>query len=175
MKLYVVRHGKTDWNVMGKMQGSTDTSLNEIGIKQAELAKKKIKEQIDICISSPLSRTKETASIICNLPIITDERLIERKMGEFEGKPSVLYHGHDFWNYKLNKSDYGVEPIKYLFKRVNEFLNEIKCKYSDKTVLVVSHGATVRAINFCINGYTEDTDFLSFDVPNCAIFEYDVK
>ena len=51
---------------------------------------------------------------------------------------------------------------------------EIKEKYSDKTILIVSHGATVRALHFALTSYKEDEDFLKFDVPNCAIFKYDL-
>lgn len=175
MKLYVVRHGKTDWNTFGRIQGDTDIPLNRIGEKQAELIRNKIEDKVDICITSPLERAIRTANIICDLEVIIDERLKERDMGEYEGVTNLKYNKQEYWNYKLNKSDYGVEPIQDLFKRVNEFLDEIKNKYADKTVLVVSHGATIRALHYCINSYTEDEDFLKLDVPNCAVFKYEIK
>lgn len=57
MKLYIVRHGQTDWNAKGIMQGNTDTTLNQIGRKQAERIREELKDiPIDICISSPLGR-----------------------------------------------------------------------------------------------------------------------
>lgn len=174
MKIYIVRHGKTDWNVLGKMQGCTDIPLNKIGVKQAELVKDKIKDKIDVCFSSPLSRALETAKIISDVKPIIDERLIERKMGEFEGQSTVLYDSKKYWDYRGNYSDHGVEAIQDLFKRTSDFINEIKQKYNDKTILIVSHGATVRALHYCITSYTEDEEFLKLDVPNCGVFEYDL-
>lgn len=64
-KLYIVRHGETDWNNKGLLQGTTDIELNKEGIKQVqELSKIIDLDKIDICICSPLKRTKETAKIL---------------------------------------------------------------------------------------------------------------
>ena len=64
-KLFIVRHGETDWNVKKLLQGKTDIELNENGIKQAEeLIYKLDFNNIDIVISSPLKRAKQTATII---------------------------------------------------------------------------------------------------------------
>lgn len=90
MKLLLTRHGQTDWNVAGKVQGTTDIELNEIGKKQAEeTGKKLLNYDIDIIISSPLKRAKKTAEIIRenrNIPILLDDGLKERCFGKFEGK-----------------------------------------------------------------------------------------
>lgn len=91
MKIYIVRHGKTDWNVSGLIQGKTDIPLNKIGEKQAEIAKEKIEDKIDICFSSPLKRAIKTAQILSDVNPIIDKRLVERNMGEFEGKPALNY------------------------------------------------------------------------------------
>ena len=65
MKIYVLRHGQTSWNVDRKIQGKQDTELNEVGIKQAYEAKKKFNTlNIDLIMCSPLKRTKQTAQII---------------------------------------------------------------------------------------------------------------
>lgn len=65
MKILVVRHGLTDWNVERRIQGRTDVPLNQEGIKQAYVAKEKLKEEkIDLMVSSPLKRAKQTAEII---------------------------------------------------------------------------------------------------------------
>lgn len=65
MKFYVVRHGQTDWNAEGRIQGKTDIELNETGIEQARQLKELIKDyNIDLIISSPLKRTRKTAEII---------------------------------------------------------------------------------------------------------------
>ena len=62
MKVFVTRHGQTSWNALGKIQGKTDIELNETGKNQARETGEAIKnEHIDIIISSPLKRAKETA------------------------------------------------------------------------------------------------------------------
>ena len=79
MKIYVTRHGQTDWNLEGKTQGRVDIELNEVGIKQAKQTKEKLKNiDIDLIICSPLKRAKKTAEIINegrNIPIIYDEEI----------------------------------------------------------------------------------------------------
>lgn len=63
--LYIMRHGKTDWNAKHKLQGRTDIPLNEEGIQMAEQAKEKYKDvNFDICYCSPLVRAKKTAEIV---------------------------------------------------------------------------------------------------------------
>ena len=65
IKLYVVRHGKTAWNEKGLLQGSTDIELNDVGIKEANDLRTKLNlDKIDICLSSPLKRAKQTAQIL---------------------------------------------------------------------------------------------------------------
>ena len=81
MKIYTVRHGQTEWNKKGLYQGKTDVPLNEEGKKQAMLVKEKLKDKkIDLIISSPLKRAKETAEIISDfkIKIITDSLIVER-------------------------------------------------------------------------------------------------
>ena len=62
---YLIRHGKTDWNVVRKLQGRTDTPLNEDGRTMARKAAIECEDiDFDICYSSPLIRAKETANIL---------------------------------------------------------------------------------------------------------------
>lgn len=178
MKLYIVRHGETDWNKDRLLQGDVDIPLNETGRKQALEVRELLKNKtIDLCVSSPLSRTYETAEIIVDnkCKIITDTRLIEREFGQLEGKDISCYDSHSYWNYQLNMSNQGVESIQTLFKRVSDFYQDLKNQYSNQTVLIVTHGAVVRVLHFIINDYNENTNFLSFKIPNCKLFEYEVK
>ena len=67
MKIYAIRHGLTDWNKLGKIQGVSDIELNEIGIEQAKEAAKKISEyNFDLILSSPL-KYLSYSTIIANL------------------------------------------------------------------------------------------------------------
>lgn len=176
MKLYVIRHGRTPWNEKGLMQGWVNIKLSETGKKEAKDIREKLKDiNFDICISSPLKRTLETASIVTDnkYKIITDELLIERNLGEFEGKKYAEYEKLKFWDYKLNNDSYGVEPVKDILKRTSSFLNNLKEK-NYKTVLIVSHAATIRAINYNIIGYDSNTDFLEFKPTHGEIYEYEI-
>lgn len=176
MKLYVIRHGRTPWNEKGLMQGWVNIKLSETGKKEAKDIREKLKDiSFDICISSPLKRTLETANIVTNgkCKIITDELLIERNLGEFEGKKYAEYEKLKFWDYKLNNDSYGVEPVKDILKRTSSFLNNLKEK-NYKTVLIVSHAATIRAINYNIIGYDSNTDFLEFKPVHGKVYEYEI-
>lgn len=125
MNLYLVRHGETDYNVNHIIQGIIDKELNENGIQQAKNLKNKIdKISIDLIISSPLNRAKDTASIIIfgrNIKTIYDERIIERNAGKLEGKPDKYYDSGKAWNYKLN-SDLGcnIETVNDLLFRTRK-------------------------------------------------------
>lgn len=173
MKLYIVRHGETSWNVKKLLQGKTGISLNENGIKQVKkLARKLPKNKIDICICSPLKRTLETANILYS-NIIKDDLLIERDYGDFEGK-SIDY---DFisllWDYKVNYHDHNVESIKECLERADKFLKKIK-KYKGKNILIVSHVSFIKALHYNLIGYNENTDFLSFNSSNSELYEYEI-
>lgn len=177
MKIYIVRHGQTESNVGNKLLGVTDEDINSIGKLQAKKAKETLCDvKIDICFAPPLKRTKHTASIICedNVPIVIDERLIERGFGTLEGGSYNGKYTRDFWNFYLNKKEYDVEPLQDLFSRTKEFLDYLKKNYIDKNVLIVSHAATIRAIHFNIIGFDKDTNMLSFIPDNVQIFEYDI-
>ena len=87
----LIRHGETDWNALGKLQGRTDIPLNETGKKQAKETGAFLKgSDWDVIITSPLRRAKETAEIInqyLGLEIIEMEDFIERNYGDAEGMP----------------------------------------------------------------------------------------
>lgn len=177
IKIYIVRHGQTNWNEKGLMQGNTDITLNEIGLKQANKAKEDLKDiKFDICISSPLKRALETARIITDnrCKIILDDLLLERGMGDFEGKDYRLYKKYDFYNYEQNLSIYGVESIKALLNRTKIFLDKMKKEYQNKTVLIVSHAATIRSLHYNIIGYDKNTHFLDFKVENGECHKYEI-
>lgn len=96
MKILLTRHGQTDWNVAGKIQGCTDIELNQTGIEQAKIAREKLLNyDIDIIITSPLKRAKRTAEIINegrNIPLTESKGIIERNFGEFEGKTAKEFN-----------------------------------------------------------------------------------
>ena len=87
IEVYIVRHGQTDYNLLGRIAGRIDVPLNDKGKQDAYDVKEKLKDiKFDKVYSSPLMRAYETANIITNLPIIKDKRIIERDNGELEGR-----------------------------------------------------------------------------------------
>lgn len=174
-KLYIVRHGKTEWNEKGFLQGSNDIPLNEEGIKEAKkLASKLDLSKIDICISSPLIRAKQTAEILVGnkLKIIYDDLLKERGFGNYEGKKINFELIGKHWDYGLNDSSNGIESIKDCLDRAKIFLDKIKKEYSNKNILIVSHGGFIKALHFNLVGYDKNTDFLTFNPKNATLYEY---
>ena len=179
MKLYYVRHGQTDWNVESKMQGgASEKELNEIGIKQAEEARELLKnKKYDIVISSPMNRAIKTAEIINsgkNIEIITDERIRERMLGELEGHQVTPEREKEIWDYNKNVDIKGGENLHQFEKRILDFVNEIKEKYSNKTVLVVAHGGVAKVLKSYLYGMPKDNNLSSIPMKNCEIIETEI-
>lgn len=175
MVLYLIRHGETDWNVQNKIQGDTDIPLNQTGIKQANTLKEVLKNvSFDVCYTSPLERTMTTAKTILEgtCPIIPVPELVERDFGQIEGSAITEVQSKKYWDYELNSQDEGVETVRYLLDRTRTFLLELIQKHPNQTVLLVTHGSTLRALHFNLMGYHTKEDFLKFDVKNCQIFQY---
>ena len=177
MKIYLVRHGQTDWNLFHKAQGQTDIPLNETGRAQAKALAEKVKDyKFDICYASPLSRAKETAEIVTNgkCKIVFDENLKERNYGDLEGTDPRAWT-YDDYDVNLDSQLNHVEPIKNVFVRSKKVLDRIKSENDDDAnVLVVAHGTLLKTMHFNIVGYDENTDLRSFHLENSGFYEYDI-
>ena len=178
MLLYVVRHGETEWNTKHLVQGVSDIPLNEKGIKDAyELQELVASLDIDVVISSPLERARKTAEIITNkkLPINTDDRIKERDWGMNEGALIDSVDTIDCWDVILNTNVQNIERVQDFMMRVSEFLEDIKVRYKDLKVLVVTHSAVVRVIHYLLGRIPDDGDLSKINIPNLRILEYEVK
>ena len=177
MKLYVIRHGQTNWNLKGIIQGQKDIELNDKGINEARKAKDEFNSlKIDLIMCSPLKRAKETAKILNtdkNINIIYKSELIERGLGDFEGE-SCITEEDDIYNYHMNKTIRNIEPVVDLCNRVNDLIDEIKNKYKGKNILLVTHSGTARAIERYFYGIDENGDLLPENLKNCEIREYEI-
>ena len=142
--IYLVRHGQTEWNTLNKVMGNVNMPLNPIGIEQAEKTRDDLlNEEIDLIICSPLLRTKETAEIINqnrNIPILYDDRIIERDFGKFEGMTIDDFDFYGYWDYYNNNQYNQSENIQKFFIRIYNFLDDILSKYKNKNILLVTHG-----------------------------------
>ena len=177
MKLYVVRHGETIWNVENRVQGITDIPLTDKGRLDATLQKDFVKSlDIDVVISSPLDRAIETAKILTDnkLPINTDDRIKERDWGMNEGADIDTVDRIDCWDAILNTRVQNIESIQDFMYRVSSFLEDIKVRYKDKKVLLVTHSAVIRVIHYLLGTIPEDGDLSKIDIPNLRIMEYDL-
>lgn len=160
MKLYLIRHGETDWNIVKRLQGATDIPLNANGEELARATCEGMKDiRFDLVFTSPLQRAYRTAELVRgdrNVPLIVDERIREICFGDYEGlvSKSEGYSIPDpdfkffFTKTDCYKTPPNGEPIASLLERTNDFLEELKARddLQDKTVLVSSHGAAVRAL-----------------------------
>ncbi len=174
--LYIVRHGQTNWNKLKKHQGQADIPLNETGIYEAGIVKEKLKNiKFDVVYSSPLSRALKTASIITNEKITIDDRIIERGNGDLEGMhvDEII----KIINYRDEKciEKYNIEPTKNLLNRVFNFLDEIKEKYADKNILVVTHAGTSIYMRIYFEGFPKNDDYDSYKLNNCEFITYDLR
>ena len=151
--LYIMRHGKTEWNALKKLQGRTDIPLSAEGREMAEKARAEYADvHFDVCFCSPLIRARETAEILLRgrgVPIISDDRLAEMCFGEAEGMTgyfddthspvSALFQSPE----KYTTPAKGGESFEELFARTGEFLRERVQPLLEqgKDVLIVGHGA----------------------------------
>ena len=177
MNLYVVRHGETIWNVDKKVQGVTDIPLTDKGRSEAEDLQDLISTlNIDVVISSPLDRARETAKILVDskLPINTDDRIKERDWGMNEGAIIDTIDTWDCWDVILNTKVQNIECIQDFMYRVSNFIEDIKIRYKDKNVLVVTHSAVIRVIHYLLGTIPEDGNLSRISIPNLRIIEYKI-
>lgn len=177
MRIALVRHGETEDNHLGNLQGRQNNPLNDTGRSQCQVLKEKIKDKkYDICYMSPMLRTVETAMILIGdrVPTVPDDRLIERDMGELEGHPREEYNAYLFWDYDLNKNDFQVEPIQTLFQRCKSFYDYILEKNQGEDIIIVTHGAPYRALRYLIKKKPLKGKLLDGFIGNCQFEEFEI-
>lgn len=166
MQIGLIRHGKTDWNGLGKIQGQTDTPLNAEGIRQAQaLAERLSRESMkwDAVISSDLMRANETARIIAHklqIPLLdSDARLRERYFGEIEGTTEAERLAR--WGPDWRKSNSGQESDEQVRSRALAFVDEIAAQQPIQRLLVVSHGSLLAQLMKGMCGELQDKPILN--------------
>lgn len=185
MLLYIIRHGETDGNREGILQGRLDLPLNEKGRELARITGQGLKDiHFDMAVTSPLKRADETARIILEnnafpgTPLIYDERIMEISFGEWEGHhirgdvdvlPKREYQ--EFYEHPFTfKNGPGGESIPALCERTGAFYRELTGRedLKDKTVLISTHGCALRALMHQV--YEDKSSFWHGKVPdNCAV------
>lgn len=155
--LLLVRHGQTDWNLSRRIQGSVDIPLNPIGIAQAEATRDTLRAvAFDAVISSHLERAVFTATAINEphgKPLVADTRLAERSHGAYEGwtvKEIIAEIGEGNEDAFFQHSP-ALESWEVVTDRVLASLREVALRHAGGTVIVVSHGGSIRAAVAAMN------------------------
>jgi alpha-ribazole phosphatase len=156
MKLYLIRHGETVWNVESRYQGHTDVELSEKGHEQGKLVAKRLaKQQLDAIFASDLSRAYHTAEYIASLHNLAVQRaadLRELNFGVWEGLTfeeiiaSYSELAEKWYNNPIELTIPHGEMFSQLEVRVRTFIDHLLQNYHGKNVAVVSHGGTIRTI-----------------------------
>lgn len=157
LKLYLIRHGETDWNADGRIQGHSDIELNARGLEQARRLAARMPDEGEFhaLYASPLKRALRTAEMIgsaLNLPVTLDARLLERSLGMLEGLtmsdirekfPDVHRAWHDGGP---RPHIIGEETRESFVLRATEFIHDIRAKHHDGRVLAITHGGTINML-----------------------------
>lgn len=182
MKLYIIRHGETDWNKQKLLQGQSDVPLNDYGRELARKTAEGMKEvHFDIIYTSPLCRAVETARIITGRSdFIADDRLKEIGFGAGEGVKSETL-GDAFSNFFFAPEKYippqGGETYEELKKRAADFLCEriFPERELSKNVLIVAHGAVNKALMLVLKNLEIKDIWKGEFQKNCCVNAYDLK
>lgn len=165
--IYIVRHGQTEWNLLGKTQGHGNSDLTPKGIEQAELlADSMTKYPIDYIYSSDLGRAYQTAEIIgnkLNIEVEKTEALREMNFGTWEGRIIKDIIEEDPELYKMWRNEPHLakipqgETLSQIKERTDAFIKEINEKYDGKHIVLVTHSLCARIMLL---------SFLDSDVKN---------
>ena len=186
-RVILVRHGRSTYNEAGRYQGCSDESvLTEKGHKtayQTGVALKSVK--IDVIYTSPLKRVRETAQEIINArssfnasipPILVTDKLKEIDLSAWQGL-SYQYVKEDYaqeyfcWKnspHQFKLPDQATFPVLDLYQKAREFWQEILPQHQGKTILIVSHGGTNRALINTAIGISPDS-YHFIQQCNCGI------
>ncbi|KRL05408.1 histidine phosphatase family protein [Liquorilactobacillus oeni] len=164
--LYIIRHGQSEANAAGILQGSKiDTPLSAKGKQQALEVQRRLTAaslHFDHVFASPLLRAAQTAQLIAPQSVTTfDSRLCEFDYGDWDGQLETVIHQRyaRFFDEKMNllpdseKVSHG-ESFEAVTKRLHHFFNELNKNYPEQTILVASHGFTIKLMLNAILGIT---------------------
>ena len=157
--IYLTRHGQTLWNIEKRLQGRGNSPLTGEGIERAKELRDRIKDiHIDVIYSSPIERALTTANIIKgdkSIEVITDDGLMEMCFGDYEGKiTDEVMKENPNWDISLimkgntELTAPNGENLAEVRDRVARSMNKIIEKNRGKTILIVAHGITLKAIMY---------------------------
>jgi broad specificity phosphatase PhoE len=189
MKIYLIRHGQTDWNLEGRFQGREDIALNDHGILQAEECGRALAgESFKAIITSPLVRARRTAQIIAEhvgiKQLIIEEAITER---DFKKVSGMTPREREEFYASGEKDD--KEPWEELSSRMMTSIRKYAKQFFNDNIIMISHGASINAVlsvlsngatgtgkiilkNTCINIIDYENGRLKLGVYNITAGEY---
>lgn len=150
MKIYLIRHGETDWNQINRLQGREDIPLNDAGIAQAQAAGAVLQNLgITAIYTSPLGRAVRTGQEIATKIGLTASdvhtlvSLIERDLGPFSGQ--IIENKQEYFSLAAKENVPGMEPFSEVLNRMQNALTELEAT-GHASVAAVSHGAAINVL-----------------------------
>lgn len=180
LQLYVVRHGQTWANREGRYLGALDAELTAEGRQQAEALRSILPAQIDVLVSSPLLRARQTAEILnqsLNLPLVVDKHFRERNVGVFEGltQAEARTRYPQLWARNITRqwqqAPDGGETIAEVVERLRLGLNGLVERHAGSTVVLVAHGFVGKTVRTLVRG--DFSDFFDWQLENEQVLALD--
>ena len=179
---FIVRHGETEWNILGRIQGHSDVPLSQNGRDQAHtVARRLAQAPVDVAYCSDLSRASETARIILgdrNIPLHAIPELRERYYGVFEGLTLEERRGQypEMFTASLVKDlDFapkGGESARATCARMTNFIAGLRARHPEETVLIVGHGGSLKAAIIALMELPLEANW-RFAMSNCSLSVFD--
>lgn len=184
--LYIVRHGQTTYNASGTktFTGWIDVDISEVGEAQARSIAQMLRDvRFDVAYTTRLKRAQRTLEILLephrsrNVPVIVDDRIIERDYGELAGRLHADVKAqhpdlYPIWHRSYDTPPPGGESVKMVEKRVFPFLYNLVCNAGEgRNILISAHGNSIRAMR----SYLEDLDvgqIMALEVPQDDYLRY---
>lgn len=184
-RVYLTRHGETEWNRQRRFQGSKNSELTDKGILAAELLASRIEEiDLDCIVASPLKRAYQTAEIVRGnkaIDIIKHDGFKEINLGDFEGMrwdEIQACHGETIGkitNDPFNNRYPNGENLLEFYNRVEAALKEVIESCRNKSILIVAHGGTIKCIESYVRKFKINKDWMGNVVQNCSLSCFEVS
>lgn len=182
MRLFLMRHGRTEMNAERMIQGTKNTHLNKVGIEQAESVARKIRDKglsFEKIYTSPLERAVRTCEIVTGKErgaFIKEPRIAEMNFGSLEGRKYEDLADEQKFFFTAPERYVplgGGETLGRMIKRVGGFLEVLRREKPADTLLAASHGAAIHGMLSYLRGKSIE-DFWDEDVGNCDVIEVDL-
>lgn len=161
--LYFVRHGQTEWNQKRVLQGKKDSPLTAEGVEQAQALKKRLEAmRVDKCITSPLGRARETATLLVpEIPVVENELISEMEFGKAEGLEKEVFKErypesfYDLWHRadRYDPAPFSGETFQSMMNRGRAFLDSLLREEKGSSILIISHGMMLKVLFALIWGH----------------------